>query len=119
MSATLNMILGDPVRRANLERRFWVKVDRRRPDECWPWLKPAKNGYGIFSLSSTRTTNAHRVAWALRNGPIRERTIIRHSCDNPACCNPAHLVPGTQLDNVSKGDEGVRFSKVAGPRGRR
>lgn len=26
--------------------------------------------------------------------------VARHTCDNPACCRPDHLVVGTQADNV-------------------
>ena len=25
---------------------------------------------------------------------------MRHSCDNPRCCNPNHLSVGTQRDNI-------------------
>jgi hypothetical protein len=27
--------------------------------------------------------------------------VVRHTCDNPACINPAHLVKGSQKENVS------------------
>lgn len=48
---------------------------------------------------------AHRVAYELTHGSIEagrgyHGTVIRHKCDNPICCNPAHLEAGTQKDNV-------------------
>jgi hypothetical protein len=50
------------------------------------------------------TLTASRVAYELTNGPLPEGdgyhgNVVRHSCDNPPCCNPAHLLPGTQADN--------------------
>jgi uncharacterized protein (DUF433 family) len=26
--------------------------------------------------------------------------IVRHTCDNPKCCNPKHLLIGTKKDNT-------------------
>ena len=42
---------------------------------------------------------AHRLAWIVSHGPIRKGKIICHKCDNPPCCNPAHLFIGTHKDN--------------------
>ena len=81
-------------------KRFWDKVDRRGSDECWLWQASTKDGrYGSFRENSSRTTvRAHRFAFQLQNGYLPE--VVRHSCDTPLCCNPAHLLPGTQADNV-------------------
>lgn len=82
--------------------RFWSKVDRS--GDCWLWQAVRKStGYGTFFLTEDgrqRTWRAHRLAWHLTHGPIPEGMIVRHGCDNPPCCNPAHLLLGTQLDNA-------------------
>lgn len=72
------------------------------PDECWLW-QGATNGtndYGTLGIRG-RTLYAHRVAWEEANGrPVPAGLVVRHSCDNPPCINPAHLDVGTQQDNV-------------------
>lgn len=79
--------------------RFWSKVDRGGPDDCWPWMASTfQDGRGKFWLDGANRV-ASRVAWELENGPITA-DVVRHRCDNPPCCNPAHLVPGTVLENV-------------------
>lgn len=49
---------------------------------------------------------ASRVAWTLTHGDPGDWFVL-HRCDNPPCCNPAHLFLGTKGDNhadmVSKG----------------
>lgn len=85
-----------------LIRRFWRKVDMRGDSECWLW-KVGKDrlGYGQFMLSG-KPRRAHRVAYYLWNiqwfGP---EVKLRHSCDARGCCNPNHLLPGTQADNMT------------------
>lgn len=85
------------------ERWFWAWVDKRGPDECWPWLRsrtPA--GYGRCVPPNGEQTTAQRVAWTLATGqPFPPKDVqICHSCDNPPCCNPAHLWPGSMADNM-------------------
>lgn len=105
----LNSIISNPKLRERLERRFWSKVDRRGPDDCWPWIAKSiiskSSPYGVLNLgrtatSSTETTTSNRIAFALANGGIEDGVIVRHTCDNPPCCNPKHLIPGTHYDNV-------------------
>lgn len=87
-----------------LKARFWVKVAIGGPDTCWPWLAyrgKSKRGldYGKIGIDG-RIHFAHRIAWELTNGPIPDGLRVLHRCDNPPCCNPAHLFLGTQGDNV-------------------
>lgn len=96
-------------RRAPLEERFWNKVEIRGADECWPWLATKNNkGYGlIWKPGEGRGNNktlAHRVSYELENGPIQkgdtpQSLVVQHTCDNPNCVNPAHLVLGTMKSN--------------------
>lgn len=100
--------------------RFWAKVDVGRPGVCWLWRAAVnEHGYGVFRLPDTRRNiKAHRMAWRLFNGIELEKDVaLLHSCDNPPCVNPNHLVPGTQSENiadmVAKGRQrGRRNSRV-------
>jgi hypothetical protein len=85
---------------------FWDRVDRRSDAECWPWLGSSdRDGYGLVTVRKPkRRRGAHRVALALSLGVDVDELrgcVVRHSCDNPPCCNPAHLSSGTQADNMS------------------
>jgi plasmid maintenance system antidote protein VapI len=85
-----------------LADRFWEKVDRRGPDECWPFTGSRDaRGYGHIGLGGRGKpqAKAHRVAYELSVGPIPPGLCILHSCDYPSCCNPAHLRPGTAREN--------------------
>ena len=85
--------------RKSLEERFWEKVDKRSPNECWPWLGACfqDGGYGIFNVNK-KPRHASRIALELTIGPIGTSFAL-HLCNNPPCCNPAHLYKGTAHDN--------------------
>lgn len=69
--------------------------------DCIEWTGyRCPKGYGQVKYEG-KMEKAHRVAWAKANGkPIPRGRVVRHTCDNPPCVNPAHLKVGTQQDNV-------------------
>jgi hypothetical protein len=103
-----------PAPRIPLEQRFWPKVDRQGPDECWPWVGRRNHaGYGRLWWEG-RAQLAHRVAWQLTTGPIPEGLSVLHKCDFPACCRPAHLFLGTIADNNADRDRKGRTARMPG-----
>lgn len=79
-------------------QRFKNKIKFGLPDECWEY-KTATSHYGQFWFRN-RNLSAHRVAYYLHTQEDPGELQICHTCDNPPCCNPAHLFKGTQKDNM-------------------
>lgn len=110
-----------PVPYPHDSQRFWARVDRSGgPDACWPWTGARdRNGYGWFWLYG-RNTRAPRAVVALLLGEIpAPEVFVCHHCDNPICCNPAHLFTGSAADNtadmVGKGRHGAPWSRSEKP----
>lgn len=100
----------------SIDCAFWIKVNVMGGDECWPWTAAHdKRGYGHLRKDG-RIYKAHRLAFALSKGMMAEELdgFVLHGCDNPACCNPAHLRLGDQLDNMR--DASVRNRIDRSPR---
>lgn len=72
--------------------------------DCLPFQgSRRKNGYGYTQFMG-RQYLAHRLAFALNeclHPDALKGMVIRHRCDNPACINVEHLLPGTQRDNMA------------------
>ena len=78
-----------------------AKIAFAGPDECWLWTAHTDR-YGYGKVGARRAMRkAHREAYEAVHGPgSADGLVVRHRCDTPPCCNPDHLVIGTQADNV-------------------
>jgi len=77
------------------------RISVRGEDECWPWTGPIflKDGYGHVSFRDYEG-DAHNAAYKVHVGDVPIGHLVRHTCDNPICCNyKAHLLVGTKRDN--------------------
>lgn len=107
MRQRLGMNMLKPIRqrimKADLAEKLRMFAPPGEPDACWEWTRAfASGGYGAMSIGDGKGRNAHVVAWELANNrPAPRGMMVRHTCDNPPCCNPSHLVLGTNADNVA------------------
>jgi len=77
---------------------FWLRINKS--PSCWLWFGAVgKHGYGNVNRGG-KTWRAHRLAWSLVHGQIPSGKFVLHRCDNPLCCNPAHLFVGSHADNM-------------------
>jgi HNH endonuclease len=83
------------------EKRLQIDVMRSSDTDCWPWVGPINRwGYGRLRPMGSPELMMHRIAWSVHHGrPVPSGMVVRHSCDNPPCCNPAHLSIGLPQDN--------------------
>ena len=95
--------------------RLEAATDRSDVDGCWPLLVGASTRSGHKQLSvNNRMVLAHRIAYEIHVGPIPEGSVVRHTCDNPPCVRPSHLVAGTVADNNRDRDERGRAAALKG-----
>jgi hypothetical protein len=104
-----------------LRKRFEQKVGKGGQQDCWPWTgKPNGRGYG--QLSAGRANGpllAHRLAWEFAFGPVPSGVLVRQSCGNRLCCNPAHLfLAMNTTDTPEQSERAVRaWLEVVSPSG--
>lgn len=85
---------------ADAVARFARFVVPGAASECWPFTGARmRKGHGCFRGPWRRNMAAHRFAWILKYREMPGDLCVLRQCDNPPCCNPAHLFLGTRADN--------------------
>ena len=84
------------------EESFWAKVEKQTDElGCWVWTGSLSDtGHGQYRMLGG-VARTHRLSWMMaRQRDIPGWMVIRHMCNVRPCCNPRHLIGGTQGENV-------------------
>jgi hypothetical protein len=106
-------VLGVSMSKRNKPNDIWKQINLNpvHPTTCWLWTgRPNDKGMGYFQIGGKKIIVYRLVYWITH--PTwdinNSREFILHTCvdalgnsvDNPLCCNPAHLRPGTHEENM-------------------
>lgn len=81
--------------------------------ECLEWTRCLNtDGYPRMGVAGNSNIKVHRLVKELHSGENITGKVVRHTCDNPKCINPDHLVVGSISDNVRDMDERGRRYKL-------
>jgi hypothetical protein len=84
------------------------------PGGCWEWTGCLDNkGYGRIGHRGQKLL-VHRTVYEAVVGEIPKGMWVLHRCDNPPCCNLAHLFVDTAQANV---DDMIAKGRHVAPRG--
>lgn len=96
--------------RRDWRERFAEKVDRRGPEECWPWIGALnkKTGYGVFGRTTGVVISAHVAAIEYATGELPPLGMtVDHvrarGCTRRDCVNSAHLEVVSMVENIQRG----------------
>lgn len=59
------------------------------------------DGYPRTFWKGSSNGKLHRIIWELYNNKSAKGFVIRHTCDNPKCINPDHLIIGSSVENTA------------------
>lgn len=84
--------------------RLFAKVDipdcPRSENLCWEWTGSTAKGYGQMKVKG-KVLRAHRVVCEYSHGELGPDDHVMHTCDNPLCVNPHHLVKASRAENMA------------------
>lgn len=85
----------------NLSEKLVLSLVENAGDECIEWTgAKSSNGYGIITVQGKQILASRYVKARTDNIDIPHRYVVcRHTCDNPPCINPNHLIWGTMKSN--------------------
>lgn len=83
----------------------------QKGQSCWTLnVTPNKDSKGGLSYNKFwfqgKQIIAHIFAYETFIGPVPSGKILHHKCEYKPCCNPEHLIPVTNEENIA-------FSKIA------
>ena len=111
--ASLRRFFDPPIMDHKMLQRFVKKFDSVQldyPTPCWIWNAGKHDkGYGRFFLGLDNNKRvwsyAHRIAFEHWIGMPPLGYIVDHRCNHKLCCNPTHLWPETNNDNLRLADQ--------------
>lgn len=84
------------------EERYWLRVDKRGPEECWLWKARSEQVW----VTRTKSVSFRRIAWEIANGPHEDPdSRVHQTCGNVLCVNPKHLWRPTLAERFWAGVE--------------
>lgn len=88
---------------------YYLSFTVTNENGCMEWQRCLNSdGYPRAAIRGNSNGKVHREVYALHTQEDIAGKVIRHTCDNPRCINPDHLISGTPADNVRDMDSRQR-----------
>ena len=95
----------------DIEERIVSRILVNPITGCWEWQGcRLKKGYGFIKYKRKNWT-VHRLLFMLRSAEFNPSLSVLHLCDNPPCCNPAHLMQGDFRENAIQARDRLGMSQ--------